>query len=257
MASILDKIKQHKIKEVESAKTKRSEKELIASVSDSTRPFVHLLSTKKPAIIAEIKKSSPSLGVIRQNFNVVEIAKAYEDNGAACLSVLTDIDFFHGHPKYLFEAKKHTSLPILRKDFIIDGYQISESRAIGADCILLIAAILDDHQMMDYCQQAQELEMAVLVESHTINELERALKLPTPLMGINNRDLHRFTTSIQTTIELNQIVPQDRIVISESGIQSNADIRTLQSHGIHTFLIGETLMRKDDVGMALKNVLTC
>ena len=256
MFSILDKIKNHKIAEVQAAKKHRPEQSMLTSDLQATRPFIKALQSKNPAIIAEIKKASPSQGIIREQFNISEIAKAYESNGAACLSVLTDIEFFQGHSDYLIEAKAQSTLPILRKDFIIDPYQIAESREMGADCILLIVAMLDDHQLIDYCQQAQELDMAVLVESHTEKELERALRLPTPLMGINNRNLHQFKTDLETTIRLKDMISEDYIVISESGIHTQQDIQKLQEFGVHCFLIGEHFMRADNVGTALKQMLT-
>lgn len=255
MVSILDKIKNHKLAEVQTAKKQRPEHSFMSSEIKETRPFVKALRSKKPAIIAEIKKASPSQGIIREQFNVSEIAKAYELNGAACLSVLTDIKFFQGHPDYLIEAKAKSSLPVLRKDFIIDPYQITESREMGADCILLIVAMLDEYQLIDFCQQAQELNMAVLVESHTEAELEQALRLPTPLMGINNRDLHHFKTDLNTTIRLRNMISEDQIVISESGIHTHQDIQKLQESGVHCFLIGEHFMRADDVGTALNKML--
>ena len=161
----------------------------------------------------------------------------------------------HGDAKFLTLAKSTTTLPVLRKDFMIDEYQFHESRALGADCILLIVAMLDDHQLHDFCQLAQELNMAVLVESHTLEELERALLLPTPLLGINNRSLHTFKTDLHCSIELNKLIPDDRITISESGINTRQDIELLQAHGIDTYLIGESLMRENDIGLKLRNFL--
>jgi indole-3-glycerol phosphate synthase len=220
------------------------------------RDFVAALALEQtPAIIAEIKRASPSKGLIREDFNVKEIAAIYAEHGARCLSVLTDVDFFQGHPDYLAHAKNHCPLPLLRKDFIIDPYQIYESLALGADCILLIVALLDDVQLADFCQLAHELNMAVLVESHSKEELERALRLPTPLIGINNRSLHTFKTDIQLSIQLKQYIPQDRIIITESGINTHTDINLMQSHGINTFLIGESLMRAKDIGNALDQLI--
>ena len=172
------------------------------------------------------------------------------------MSVLTDIEFFQGHPDYIALAKNCCPLPVLRKDFIIDPYQIHESMALDADCILLIVAMLDDVQLADFCQLAQELKMAVLVESHTQEELDRALRLPTPLIGINNRSLHTFNTNIQLSIDLKHYIPEDKIVITESGINTRADIKLMQAHGINTFLIGESLMRADNIGVALKNLMS-
>lgn len=255
MTSILNRIGEHKRQEIEVAKKERP----LASLKDSTalpvRDFIAGLKKNKPAIIAEIKKASPSKGLIRADFDVAAIAEIYEQNGASCLSVLTDVHFFQGDPTYLAVAKNHSSLPILRKDFMIDSYQIYESRALGADCILLIVAMLDDKQLYDYCQLAQELKMAVLVESHTLDEFQRALHLPTPLMGVNNRSLHTFTTDIHTSIELVNYLPPDKMIITESGINSADDIKLMQEHGINTFLIGESLMRAKDIGAKLSEFM--
>jgi len=255
MNSILDTIALKKAEEVRQAKRNKP----LSSLSDQDalplRDFIAALNNKNPAVIAEIKKASPSKGIIRADFDVASIARTYEQHGAACLSVLTDEPFFQGAPEFLAIAKQQTSLPVLRKDFIIDSYQIHESRALGADCILLIVALLDDAQLLDFCQQAQALSMAVLVESHTREELQRALRLPTPLMGINNRSLHTFVTDLNTSIDLAKDLPSDKKVISESGINTPEDIARLQAHGIHTFLIGESLMRADDPGLALRALI--
>ncbi|MFC3907653.1 indole-3-glycerol phosphate synthase TrpC [Legionella dresdenensis] len=253
MNSILAKIAEHKKQEVALLKERQSLEQL-KEISHEPRNFVGALQGKKPAIIAEIKKASPSKGVIRTDFDVAAIAKIYQQNGASCLSVLTDSQFFQGHSDNLKIARKNTTLPVLRKDFIIDSYQIHESRALGADCILLIVDMLDDYQLMDYCQLAQASGMAVLVESHTRQELERALKLPTPLIGINNRSLHTFVTDINTTIELAADIPADRIIITESGINSSGDIKLMLEHHINTFLIGESLMRAADIGEKLREL---
>ncbi|KTD23731.1 indole-3-glycerol phosphate synthase TrpC [Legionella israelensis] len=251
--SILQNIAKHKAIEVSEAKKKHPVAMLKQQKISKPRDFLAALSDKStPAIIAEIKRASPSKGLIREDFNVGQIAEIYEANGARCLSVLTDIDFFQGHPDFLAIAKSHCSLPILRKDFIIDSYQIHESLYLQADCILLIAAILDNVQLHDYCQLAQELGLAVLVESHTKDELERALNLPTPLMGINNRSLHHFTTDLKHSIELSQMIPKDKLIIAESGINSYRDVQLLQQHGIHIFLIGESLMRAENIGNQLQ-----
>lgn len=255
MNSILARIAAHKQEEVREAKQKRP----LAKLSDApvlaVRDFIAPLQKNKPAIITEIKRASPSKGLIRADFDVASIAEIYAKNGASCLSVLTDIDFFQGDPAFLAIAKTHCDLPVLRKDFIIDAYQIHESRALGADCVLLIVAMLDDQQLHDYCQLAQELKMAVLVESHTLDELERALPLPTTLMGINNRSLHTFTTDIQNSIDLFKHMPADKTLITESGINSHQDILLMQSHGINTFLIGESLMRAADIGSKLQRLI--
>lgn len=256
MNSILQKIALHKIEEVTKAKKIKPLSSLLEHNVTDRRNFIEALKPNTtPAIIAEIKKASPSKGVIREDFDVALIASAYAQNGACCLSVLTDVNFFQGHPDYIVIAKKNCILPILRKDFIIDSYQIHESLALGADCILLIVALLDDVQLADFCQLAQELKLAVLVESHSKEELDRALKLPTSLIGINNRNLHTFNTNIQLTIELKQYIPEDKIIITESGINSHEDIKLMQAHGINTFLIGESLMRADNIGFALKKLI--
>ena len=255
MTSILNRIGEHKREEIEQAKKKRP----LASLKDNetllVRDFIAALKKNNPSIIAEIKKASPSKGLIRADFDVATIARIYEQHGASCLSVLTDIQFFQGDPSYLAIAKTQTSLPVLRKDFIIDSYQIHESRSLGADCILLIVAMLDDYQLHDFCQLAQELEMAVLVESHTQHEFQRALRLPTPLMGINNRSLHNFKTDIQTSLELVKYLPSDKLMITESGINTKEDINLMQKHGINTFLIGESLMRPHDIGAKLDELI--
>ena len=255
MNSILERIAAHKQHEVKAAIQQRP----LSSLSDQEalpiRDFITPLRTNKPAIIAEIKKASPTKGLIRADFDVASIAEIYANNGACCLSVLTDIYFFQGDPTYLATAKRHCHLPVLRKDFIIDAYQIHESRALGADCILLIVAMLDDQQLHDFCQLAQELNMAVLVESHTHEELDRALHLPTALMGINNRSLHTFATDLQSSIDLSKYIPADKILITESGIHHRQDIELMQSHGINAFLIGESLMRATDIGAHLQQLM--
>lgn len=254
MNSVLQRIAQRKLEEIIFSKRTKPLNSLPQSEFEH-RDFIASLQASAPAIIAEIKRASPSKGLIREDFNVSEIAKIYAQHGARCLSVLTDIDFFQGHPDYLAQAKSHCNLPILRKDFILDPYQIHESLSLGADCILLIVALLDDMQLRDFCQIAQELNMAVLAESHTEQELERALRLPTPLMGINNRSLHTFETDIQLSINLKKYIPQDRVIITESGISTHKDVALMQSHGINTFLVGESLMREKDIGKALDRLI--
>lgn len=256
MNSVLQRIAQQKLEEIALAKKKKPLNLLRQQPIMERRDFINALHAKKtPAIIAEIKRASPSKGIIREAFNVAEIATIYGQYGASCLSVLTDIKFFQGHPDYIVQAKKQCKLPVLRKDFILDTYQIYESLALSADCILLIVALLDDTQLIDFCQLAQELGMAVLVESHSQKELERALHLPTPLIGINNRSLHTFNTDIQLSIDLKKYIPDDRITITESGISTHADICFMQSHGINTFLIGEHLMRATNIGNALERLI--
>ena len=220
-----------------------------------TRDFVGALKAKiaagKPAVIAEVKKASPSKGVLRADFIPADIAQSYAEFDAACLSVLTDKDFFQGSVDYLKQARASCSLPVLRKDFMIDPYQIYESRVMGADCILLIAACLDDPQMKAMEALAFSLDMAVLVEVHDEAELERALKLKTPLIGINNRNLKTFEVSLDTTLRMISKVPADRILVTESGIATPADVQQLRAAGVNAFLIGEAFMRAEDPGVAL------
>lgn len=208
------------------------------------------------AVIAEVKKASPSQGVIREDFQPVAIAQSYAKHGAACLSVLTDVQYFQGADEYLQQARAAVDLPVLRKDFMIDPYQIYESRALGADCILLIAAILTQTQMSELCGIAQSLGMAVLVEVHDAAELEKALPLPSPLLGINNRNLHTFDVSLQTTLALkkqieSQSEAKNKWIVSESGIHTPDDVALLKSQGVHSFLVGESFMRASEPGEAL------
>jgi indole-3-glycerol phosphate synthase len=220
-----------------------------------TRDFVGALRAKVaaglPAIIAEIKKASPSKGVIREDFIPADIAQSYAEHGAACLSVLTDRQYFQGSPDFLKQARASCGLPVLRKDFMVDPYQVYEARAMGADCILLIAACLSDDQMRDLEALAHSLDMAVLVEVHDRDELHRALKLRTPLVGINNRNLRTFEVSLQTTLDMLPEVPADRLLITESGILGAADVQQMRSANVHAFLVGEAFMRAPDPGVAL------
>ncbi|WP_308389883.1 indole-3-glycerol phosphate synthase TrpC [Acidithiobacillus sp. AMEEHan] len=229
-----------------------------ARLASPPRPFAQSLLDRaaagKAAVIAEIKKASPSAGIICEDFNPVEIARDYAAHGATCLSVLTDESFFQGSDSYLTAAREACSLPVLRKDFIIDPYQVWEARAIGADAILLIVAALADAQMAELEACALELGMDVLVESHDAAELDRALRLQSSLMGINNRDLRTFVTDIQRSIELLPQIPPGRLLISESGIRQRADVQTLRSAGIHAFLVGEGLMRTPNPGQALQEL---
>jgi indole-3-glycerol phosphate synthase len=213
------------------------------------------LSNGETAVIAEVKKASPSKGLLRENFNPAEIAASYEAGGAACLSVLTDKDFFQGSEAYLKQARTACKLPVIRKDFIVDPYQVYEARAIGADCILLIVAALDDETLQGLYQLAGELGLDVLVEVHDADELERALRLDLALIGINNRDLRTFDTSLKTTVDLLEHIPDGIIVVSESGLHKPKDISMLKEHQVHTFLIGEAFMRCDDPGEALKRLI--
>jgi len=217
-----------------------------------TRDFLDAIRQRieagKAAVIAEIKRASPSKGVLRENFDPAQIARSYEQGGAACLSVLTDAEYFQGEDAYLKQARDACQLPVLRKEFIIDPYQIYESRQIGGDCILLIVAVLDDDQLREYTHLADSLDMAVLVEVHDDEELQRALKLNITLLGINNRNLRTFETSLDTTLKLLSAIPDDKIVITESGIHQRDDIKTMLAHNVHGFLIGEAFMRAEQPG---------
>jgi indole-3-glycerol phosphate synthase len=257
MSDILQKIVEVKHQELAAAK-KRKPFEAMRADAESrvlTRDFVGALRAKiaagRPAVIAEIKKASPSKGVIREDFIPADIAQSYAEFGAACLSVLTDQQFFQGEIDFLKQARASCQLPVLRKDFMVDPYQIYESRAIGADCILLIAACLDDAQMKDLEAIARSLDMAVLVEVHDGAELERALRLKTPLVGINNRNLKTFEVSLDTTLSLRRDVPPDRLLVTESGIQTRDDVLRMGAAGVNAFLVGEAFMRVPEPGEAL------
>jgi indole-3-glycerol phosphate synthase len=204
-----------------------------------------------PAVIAEVKKASPSKGILRPDFIPADIAQSYAEHGAACLSVLTDQQFFQGSIDYLKQARASCDLPVLRKDFMVDAYQVYEARAMGADCILLIAACLDDAQMKSLEALAMSLDMAVLVEVHDRAELDRALKLKTPLLGINNRNLKTFEVSLDATLGMLKDVPADRLLVTESGITTAADVQRMRTAGVQAFLVGEAFMRADDPGQAL------
>ena len=207
-----------------------------------------------PAVIAEVKKASPSKGVIREDFQPAQIAESYQAGGATCLSVLTDIDFFQGSDDYLCQARAACDLPVLRKDFTLDPYQVVEARAIGADAILLIAAALDDGQMRELAETAAEVGVDVLVEVHDRAELERALELSTPLLGINNRDLHTFEMRLETTLELLPYIPGNRLVVTESGIHTCAHVALMREQNVHAFLVGETFMRAAEPGEKLREL---
>lgn len=229
-----------------------------ADQADLPRGFTQALLDQRaagqPAVIAEIKKASPSKGILREDFIPAEIAQRYEACGAACLSVLTDQDFFQGHEDYLKEARAACHLPVIRKDFIVDPYQVFEARALQADCILLIAACLNDEQMSELNLLAHELGMDVLIEVHNQAELDRALKLPNRIIGINNRDLHSFEVSLQHTWDLLPSIPEDRLVITESGILNPSDVSAMQAHQVNAFLVGEAFMRAEDPGQALQQL---
>jgi indole-3-glycerol phosphate synthase len=256
MSDILDRIIEVKREEIRTSQESVSlEKLRLQASTRDLRDFVGALRAKhaqgKPAIIAEVKKASPSKGVLREHFVPADIAKSYEHGGAACLSVLTDVQFFKGSVAYLEEARAACSLPVLRKDFIVDPYQVLEARAMGADCILLIAAALQPAQMSDLEAFAHSLGLAVLVEVHDQDELMQALTLKTPLIGVNNRNLRTFETSIETTIGMLEMVPDDRIVVTESGILCRTDVERLRAMDVQTFLVGEAFMRADDPGTEL------
>ena len=223
----------------------------LADVRDFVGAVRSKIAAGQAAVIAEVKKASPSKGVLREDFRPAEIAATYAAHGAACLSVLTDRQFFQGEPLFLQQARAACALPVLRKDFMVDAYQVYEARAMGADCILLIAACLDDAQMRDLEALAHELGMAVLVEVHDGAELDRALLLKTPLVGINNRNLRTFEVTLDTTIGLQPKVPSDRILVTESGILGAADVARMRAADVHAFLVGEAFMRQPDPGVAL------
>ena len=260
MSDILNKIVAVKHEEIAAAKKKISLETIRADAESRvlTRDFEGALRAKiaagQAAVIAEVKKASPSKGVLREDFIPADIAQSYAEHGAACLSVLTDRQFFQGQPDFLKQARASCELPVLRKDFMVDPYQVYEARAMGADCILLIAACLDDAQMADLEAIARSLDMAVLVEVHDGAELDRALRLKTPLVGVNNRNLRSFEVSLATTLDLLPRVPADRLLVTESGIQGVADVQTLRAAGVHAFLVGEAFMRAPDPGAALTSL---
>ena len=248
--------KREEIKE-RSAVSSLSELENRAAGQTACRGFAKAMQTAasyQPAVIAEAKRASPSKGVIRENFDPAAIARSYEAGGATCLSVLTDVDFFQGGDDCLVAARAACTLPVIRKDFLIDPYQVVEARALGADCVLLIAAALDDDQMAELAATAFESGMDVLVEVHDAAELERSLRLDTSLLGINNRDLHSFETRLETTFELLPMIPGDRLVVTESGIHSRDDVAAMQAQGVNAFLVGEAFMRAEDPGAKLKEL---
>ncbi|MCM2335652.1 MAG: indole-3-glycerol phosphate synthase TrpC [Pseudomonas sp.] len=260
MSDILTTILARKHEEIEQRSRVRSLADLRAraAVQPGTRGFVRAIQRRldagDAAVIAEIKKASPSKGVIRKDFQPAQIAASYEAGGAACLSVLTDVDFFQGSNLFLGEARGACALPVIRKDFIVDPYQVYEARVIGADAILLIVAALEDGPMIEMANLAHELGMDVLVEVHDIDELERALQTDCQLIGVNNRNLRTFEVSLDTTLALKQAVPPDRTLVTESGIATRDDVQRMRAAGVHAFLVGETFMREADPGAALQRL---
>ena len=258
--TILKKIIARKHEEIKERKPLRSfvDLECLASKQSACRGFVSSmeasLSKGRSAVIAEIKKASPSKGVIREDFDPEFIAKSYEKGGASCLSILTDVDYFQGADEYLRQARAVTQLPVIRKDFLVDPYQVVEARAIGADCILLIVAALAKTQLEELNAQAKELGMDVLVEVHDKKELELALGLPNKLVGINNRNLHTFELTLQTTFDLLKEIPDDRIVVTESGILASEDVVLMRDKRVNAFLVGESFMRAEDPGEKLNEL---
>jgi indole-3-glycerol phosphate synthase len=262
MTDILNRILARKAEEVAERRARLSEAELIARIADlpGTRGIAAAIEAKidagLPAVIAEVKKASPSKGLIRTDFDPAAIAKSYAAAGAACLSVLTDSDFFQGSEAFLQQAREACSLPVLRKDFIIDAYQVYEARAIGADCVLLIVSALDDDVLLQLSLLAAELDLDVLCEVHDEEELERAMALPVPLIGVNNRNLRTFETSLETSLTLQAMIEYDRVLVAESGIHTPEDVARLREGGIQAFLVGEAFMRAEDPGAELRRLFS-
>lgn len=260
MSDILNKILDTKHAEVAEAMKRKSLLSIQAEAHEADKPrdFVRAIQSRiaagRPAVIAEIKKASPSKGVIREDFRPAEIAASYAGHGAACLSVLTDEQYFQGSADYLKQARAACDLPVLRKDFMIDPYQVYEARAMGADCILLIAAALSLPRMRELETIAHDLGMAVLVEVHSGDELDLALQLETPLVGVNNRNLRTFEVTLDITLGLLSRIPKDRIVVTESGVFTQDDVALMRRHDVHTFLVGEAFMRQPDPGLELARV---
>jgi len=260
MSDVLQRILARKCEEVAERRARVPLADLRARSLDAmtTRGFESTLRSKvlagNAAVIAEVKKASPSKGVIRADFDPVQIAQSYAAGGASCLSVLTDVDFFQGDDRYLQAARGACALPALRKDFVIDAYQIYEARDLGADCILLIAAALDDSRLADFVSLATEIGIDVLLEVHDGEELQRALATPASLIGVNNRNLRNFETRLETTLELKPSIPPDRLLVTESGISTRDDVQLMRSHGVNCFLVGEAFMRAHDPGVELRQL---
>ncbi len=260
MSDVLQRILARKAEEVRERAARLPLRELAARAADAPPPrgFAAAMQAKigagLPAVIAEVKKASPSKGVIRPDFHPADIARSYARGGAACLSVHTDVDFFQGHDDYLVQARAACGLPVLRKDSTIDAYQVHAARALGADCILLIVAALGDAALAELSHLAMDLGMDVLVEVHDIDELERALQVGAPLLGINNRSLRTFEVSLDTTLALKPAVPADRVLVTESGIATRGDVQRMRAAGVHAFLVGESFMRAPDPGAELSRL---
>ncbi|WP_020560036.1 indole-3-glycerol phosphate synthase TrpC [Thiofilum flexile] len=260
MSTILDKILATKVQEIAERSQLIPLDTMVvrASQASPVRGFLkHMqakLNQRQAAVIAEIKKASPSRGVIRSDFNPAEIARQYASAGAACLSVLTDEQYFQGHAEYLKAARKACTLPVIRKDFMIDPYQIYEARAMGADCVLLIVSALNDEQLKSLYELSTQLGMDVLIEVHDAAELQRTLPLNAPLIGINNRNLKTFETRLETTLELLPLVPDNVVLVTESGIHTTADVKRMRDHGVDSFLVGEAFMKQPDAGVALQQL---
>ncbi len=258
MSTILDQIIEQKHREISASRHQISLEDLERQLVDAPAPrgFLRALkSASAPALIAEVKKASPSAGLIRPNFDPVLIAREYQSSGAACLSILTDEKFFQGHLDYLRQVRKSVSIPVMRKEFIIDRYQIAEARLAGADCVLLIAECLDDTLMQDLYDYARQLGMDVLIELYDLPNVSRVLATGTELLGINNRDLRTFRTSLEHTFLVKQQIPDSVLLVSESGIATNSDIQRLRAGGIGAVLVGESLMRQPDISMAVRQLM--
>lgn len=258
MANFLDKIVTHKLSEIAAAKSLRPFSELRAQIGDASPPrdFYAALTRQHPmGLIAEVKRASPSAGLIRPDFDPVEIATIYEKSGAACLSVLTDEHFFQGHLSYLTTIRDSVSIPVLRKDFILDSYQVYEARAAGADAILLIAECLDDDQLQNLDSVTTELGMQALIEVYEPENIDRVLKLNPKFMGVNNRNLQTFETRLDHTIELRKVIPDEVLLVGESGIHTRDDVLKLQAAGVHAILVGESLMRSENIGSRVSELL--